>query len=471
VLLAGLTALVLHVARGRGLLTPVAVGLALRLVAMVGVHLASVADGGSGFLFSDDRAFYDDAALLADRWREGRLASPIGVADSYQAGFQAITAAVFFLTGPSLIAGKLLSVATSAATVLLAGLVAGRVAGPGAARTTAWVVALMPTLVFWATGFLKEPVVGFIALGALLAITALSRPVAALVAIAATGALVSVRGLVGVALAVASVAGYGVALVRYRHELRIRRLLRPLAVVVVVGVVALFAVAGGDPSALVDGYANAADSMFDEYQGASPASIPVDVVRAAVSPRPWVFDESEGAAGWYRALYPGMLFLYVLYPLAAVGAWRMRRRPAILLLLAFVVTVVAAHAAISGSGVRQRSSVEPLIALLAVCAAPSWQTVARAGAGVAALVAVAALVDTGSPAFAALLPAAAALWWLAARLPDRRPALGDDPEPLRVELRSLCGRTGDGEPPEPAVPAPPGRPAEPVTSQSGSPVR
>jgi hypothetical protein len=231
-----------------------------------------------------------------------------------------------------------------------------------------------------------------------------------------------------------------VAAVQNPGELRLWRLPAAAGVAALVAALGVAAVAAGDPGQLASAYRSVADRMTETYRLNGVSEIPARIVRSFVSPRPWVFSD-VGAEGWYRALYPGMWVLYVAYPLAALGAWRMRRRPELLLIGICILAVLAVHAVLSGSGVRQRSTVEPLLAVLVVAACPSWRLVAEAASAGALLVSLVAVFDGASLGVVAMLVAAGVvIGFVSRRLTDRRLELDPDPRPLRAVLDAWGGR-------------------------------
>lgn len=433
-------AVLLLAARRSGLLAPVLGALLLRSVLVVATHLASVHAGDGGFMFLDDHGLLREADSLARGWGSGSLFSPRSATGSYQAGYQASLAAIFLLSGSHLLVAKFFNVLLGTVTVLLSGLLAGRLLGAPSARRATWIVALLPTTVFWSITAVKEPLVAALVVACLLLFTQMTSLKTLAAVVLGLAALVSVRGLSGVAITGAAALALIWTVIRHRDELSERALLRGGGLLLLGGLAALTAVSGGHPVQLVDTYIAAAGNMFARYQQ-SAASIPPDVFRAFISPRPWVFD-SHGAQGWYRALYPGMWVLYALYPLAVLGVWRGRRRPEILLLVAACVIFMLTHAVLSGSGVRQRSGIEPLVVILAVGAAPSLREALRLPALGLAVAGLGAVIDGSTPAVGPVLLALAGLAWLiVGRLPERRDSPAGWPEPLRGVVVGWAGRT------------------------------
>ena len=155
-----------------------------------------------------------------------------------------------------------------------------------------------------------------------------------------------------------------------------------------------------------------------------------------MSPRAWAFTTVP--FDWYQPLYPAMWLWYMLIPVAVFGLWRMRRRLDVLALVALPIALLAAEYTFAlNSGVRQRSGVEPLLALLVVAGWVSWAVSLRWASAVLVVLTPIAVIDLRSPWPAVgLLPAAALLFLLSRRLSQR----------------------------EAAAPTPPDQPAAPVTA-------
>lgn len=426
-------------ARRQQLLAPVLVALGLRLAVMLAIQLASVSAGDGGFAFLDEKGHLAVAAELAGRWEAGNLTSPRAVSGSYQAGFDTVLAGVFLLSGPDLVVGKLLNVLLGTGVVLLAAILARDMLGSGAARPTAWLVAVLPTLVFWSATGLKESLTGLLLLLCLLLVTRLRRPGARVALSLGLLALVLTRGLSAVAVVAGAVAALTYGVVVNRHRLSFRSLALKAMVLLLCAALLLTVLTRGSPADLVLSYTGSAERMFRIYQGGTPWSIPEDLVGVFFSPRPWAFDEGA-AQGWYRALFPGTWVLYVLVPFAALGAWCGRKRPEVLLVVVCALAFLLLHASISGSGVRQRSGIEPLLAILVVAAGPTWRALLRVPAVVLTLSAVAAVVDgTLAVVPPVLLVLAAILWVLGGRMAGRPWSLGEPPEPIAEGLVRLAG--------------------------------
>jgi hypothetical protein len=383
-------------ARRFGLLTPVAVGGGLRLAVMLVAHAGSVHLGDGGLMFLDDQTYFARGELIAEGWREGRVSNPAAYdqAGTYQFGYHVLLAGVFALVGPVVVAGKLVNVLLGTGTVLLIGLLARRLFGVEAARRGTWLAALAPTLVWWSAPLMKEALVTFLVVGTLLATTALPKRVAALslVVLILGAALTRTAVVVPLLVGILTTLVWGAA--RLRDASWRGLLLAGLQAAVLMGL-AIVAVSKGDLGALVLQYRTTLDSMIDSYRGSGVGmALVADTGKALVTPLPWVFD--LGTRNWDRGLYPGMWLLYLVYPLALVGVWRMRRRQEFALLVLPVLGVLALNALSAGFVIRQRSVVEPLILVLAVAGAVSWRQASRVVAASLGVVALAAWLHSGS---------------------------------------------------------------------------
>jgi hypothetical protein len=91
-----------------------------------------------------------------------------------------------------------------------------------------------------------------------------------------------------------------------------------------------------------------------------------------------------------------MWLWYVLLPLIAIGIWRRRERLDARLIVLAVLLLLAADAVLIGSAVRQRSTVEPLLLVMAACGFTSLHRAARVGAVALAVVAIFAAIQTNA---------------------------------------------------------------------------
>jgi hypothetical protein len=427
-LLAGAVWLMLRSASAHGILLPVAVGLGLRLVVMLAAHFGSVWSDDHGFMYRDDRGYEAMAKVIAEHWRAGEIVNPAreDIAGTYIYGYPAFLGLVFTIAGTKLLLAKAINVVFAAATVLVGALLGERLLGRQALRRTAWLMALMPTLVWWSAPVMKEAGCALLFVACLLALTHFFRPWAIALFAASYLMLAMTRTTLAVAF---GIAGIGLVVFLALRE-RTRAALARLAIVgaLMTGILgfALFFQGQGQVGAVVNAYRSTASNEIDQYRDASVGlgrhslgeSVHIvvrEVPKSLVAPYPWAFD--TGAATWDRALYPGMWVWYVLFPTLAFGLWRWRRQPELWLLVATVLPYLAVNVLTSGFQFRQRSSVEPLFLLFVVAGLVSWRQTLRWGAYALLVVAVGAAIQSqGAIAPAAIAVGAGAVWLLSGRV-------------------------------------------------------
>jgi hypothetical protein len=444
-------------AGAQGVLLPVAVGGGLRLAVMLAAHVASLLAGDDGFHYLDDRGYSLIGTALADAWRSGDPPSafePLGILRHGGPAFYHLAGGLTLLTGDNVIPLKLLNVLLGTVTVLLSALLAGHVIGPRAARRTAWVVALAPTIVWWNAPMLKESLAAALLLGTLYAATRLprSRALVAAVLLLALLALTRVPIFVAAGCTLCAYAAAHAAIALRRDR---RTVARPLAVLAVLAAttagLAAFVTSWSGGGGDAGGGAIVADSVqsgqevyggsFDSPIANRAADAPATEAAASgarflFSPRAWAFATQP--LDWYQPLYPPMWLWYLVLPTAAFGVWRLRRRPEALLVLVPIGVTGAIYAVALASGVRQRSAVEPLLAILVVTGYTTPRALALSGAAALAVVAPVAAVDLGSLPVGLLigaLSAALAVWaW-------RRPVSTEVPPPAGfTPRRHAAGR-------------------------------
>jgi hypothetical protein len=404
-------------ARRAGVLAPVLWGLGIRLGAMLVVHGSSLLAGESGLMFLDDKTYLWKGTAIASAWRAGDVINPgsYDYAGTPMFGYQALLGVAFLLVG-DIIAGKLVNVLASTGTVLCTALIAGKIWGDEARRRAAWLAALLPGLVWWSTPMMKEAVAGFLLAACLLALLNLGRPWALAWFVLALGALALTRTAAAAALLLAAAPVAGWLVVRNRHDFDVRRLLGGAFAAICLAGVPLLIFSRGDVVGLVQSYTFMIDSMIAAYRESGPLHVPVSIAQSFISPYPWVFD--AGTRNWDMGLYPGMWMWYALYPLAGLAVLRYRRRPEVVLLVLIVAIYLALNAFTSGFVFRQRSTIEPIIVLLAIGGLTSWRMGAMVAAGTWAFVALPAAAQSGNPlTVLAILVGSGCAALLARRLP------------------------------------------------------
>jgi hypothetical protein len=435
VVAAALYALLRHAVRLH-LLAPVIVALGVRIVVMLVAQLAS---GHGGTFYLDDAGYSREAALIAHQWFEGRVINPSSYqyAGSLAFGYQTMVACIFLLTGKSMVAGKLINVLLGTATVPLVGLLSGRLFGTSTMRRAAWLMALIPTSVWWSAVLLKESLVAFLVVGAMLAFMCWPRRRAVVTFALAIVALGATRSPAALAVAVTALSALGAGAIRQRRTVNFRAALTYLALACGALLVGFAAISAGHPDAVVHQIAYSLGRVgLERHQGVG--GVAVAIPKSLVSPYPWVF--SRVTRTWDRALYPGMWVWYALLPTAMVGLWRLRRKAEVLLFALPVGTLLAFNAFTAGFTFRQRSTVEPFLLLLVVAGADSWRWVARRAAIGYLLVALLATVQSRSPVTGGVIALVAlALELVARRLPSAATLQVQLPSNL---LRDLVTRIG-----------------------------
>jgi hypothetical protein len=397
------------------LLAPVIVALVARLVVMLVAQLAS---GHGGAFYLDDAGYSREAALIARQWLEGHVINPSSYqyAGSLAFGYQTMVACIFLLTGKSMVAAKLINVLLGTATVLLVGLLSGRLFGMSTMRRAAWLMALIPTSVWWSAVVLKESLVAFLVMGAMLAFVCWPRRAAVVTFTLAMGALIVTRSPAALAVTVTVLSALGVGVIQQRRAIDFRAVLTYLALACAALLVSLAAISAGHPVAVLRQIGYTLGRLgFEQHQGV--AGVAVAIPKSLVSPYPWVFTQATRT--WDRALYPGMWVWYAILPTAMLGLWRLRRRAEVLLFALPVGTLLTFNALTAGFTFRQRSTVEPFLLLLVVAGADSWRWVARRAAMGYLLVALLATVQSRSAATGGVIVLVAfALEFVARRLPS-----------------------------------------------------
>lgn len=405
-------------ARHADILAPVVWGLALRAGAMLIVHASSLLVGEGGLMFLDDKTYLWNGMEIAAQWRGGHIIDPgsYEYAGTPMFGYHVLCAAAFTLVN-DILAGKLVNVLASASTVLVVGLIAGRIWGHSAKGRAAWAAALLPGLVWWSTPLMKETVACFLFTACLLAMLSLGRPWALPGLVAAFSALAVTRTAAAAALLVAA-APIGVwVFLRNRGDFQMSRVIVRIFTATGCAAVAIVLFSRGDVVGLVQSYAFTIDSMIGAYRESGVLHIPVSVVQSLISPYPWVFD--AGTRNWDMGLYPGMWSWYAIYPLAAFALLRYGRRPEVVLLGAIVLVYLVINTFTSGYVFRQRSTIEPVILVLAVGGLTSWRFGAMVAAAAWGIVAMPAAAQSQDPiTVIAILCVSGSAALLARRLPS-----------------------------------------------------
>jgi hypothetical protein len=409
---------VVRAATRRSLLAPVLVAMGVRLAVVVVVHAVSVHNGHGGALYLDDAGYAKVGWQIAHAWRSGHADEAYfteGVNASGSPLYYDFVAAIFFLVGRSMLAVKLVNPILGGLTVLLAGRLAGKVIGRKSERPVAWLVALVPTIVWWAAPMLKEQIVMALVLATLVAAADLPRPSAIVWTSLLVVATAEFRFTFAIALAIVLVPWLIFVAVR-KSESALRLVTAALGAAVLLAVVAVLLPTAGHPTRAPHVYSDTLTRFRSTYEGSvesevgrhvytafGPFHVLPGMLRMLVSPRPWALTQVP--FDWYQPLFVGMWAWYAIWPLALLGLWRLRRKPLAYLLAGFVIVALAAYGITEASGTRQRSALEPLLAIFAVAGASSaWYIPISAGIALVLISPVVA-IDLGDVAPALALAA------------------------------------------------------------------
>ncbi|MBI4494289.1 MAG: glycosyltransferase family 39 protein [Chloroflexi bacterium] len=131
------------------------VAFGLRAVVAVALFAYGQATGNGGIFFDDEQAYRFAATALAGIWK-GEVAPSVLEQQELLSAYLYLAAALTLVTGPSLVALKLLSAVFGAALAVVVYKLAEHVAGAVPARLAGLLAAGLPGLVFWSSLALKE---------------------------------------------------------------------------------------------------------------------------------------------------------------------------------------------------------------------------------------------------------------------------------------------------------------------------
>jgi hypothetical protein len=424
----------LTASRRHRVMTPVLVGLALRLAVMLAAQIASASAGEHGFLYIDDIGYAEVGRLIAYQWAHGHFVNPTdyGYAETYQAAFNALVGLIYALVGDvrGMVAVKLFDVLLGGASVLLGSRVVVAVFGERPAVRSAWFLALAPTVIWWSAPMIKEAMTTFLMLAVVLGILKARSWRGVLMLGVGITVLVLTRASAAVSvIAALLIVAVGIA-IKERAAVRGARRIGPMLLPgLAIGLVGLIVIGRGHPWSIFISFASTASNEFHTYEGGNIANLPIDAVKSWISPYPWVF--SAATHTWDRALYPGMWVIFAIAPAAAIGVVKSRRSPEALFVTITIIVYTFLNAAASGFFFRQRSAVEVLVLVPLVAGVANWRTTMQMGAIAIGLVALPAAVSQSSIITGvAILAGAAALFLASMRFPGR-PLDGVTPLPSR----------------------------------------
>jgi len=365
------------------LLVLTGLALLLRLTTLALVTYYRIGPGNpSGFLFPDSFGYDQVGQALAEHWRRGIPPRLEYQTAGYTIGFHYFVGFIYRVVGHAPMVVRMLNVVLSTSLVPLTFLLGRRLANARAGLVAAALLALWPPLVLWSTQLLKDTVIVFLLLVAVLAWTSFAvRPRLATIALAILPALplVFLRTYMFLFWTIGLAVGLGTAALGRKKPL--------LAALLAILVLAAGIIGALEYSALrfrnVDiwlGRVNAAGkggqegSVFESVDYRSLRDLlvffPLGLVRFLLTPIPW----KTGGIYFHEAL--GSVCRYALMPFAAFGfvaLWRTKR----LMLSPVVVTLTLAAAlyaaAFRGGGPRHLTQFYPYFLVCAAVGLPRFR--------------------------------------------------------------------------------------------------
>jgi hypothetical protein len=359
----------------RGVLALVLVAFVLRACAAVTVQAVSLAGGGDGFVFKDERNYDRVAWEQAQAW-QGR--GPAPSSEGFLNAFSYTQAAVYVAVGHHPLAMKLLNCLCGALTAGLVWLMARRLFGHRAAVIAGVAAALFPSPFLWSLTGLKDPMVVF----------AIAMHLWLLTEFLAMGRwhlippLLASFALVGASrnaiLPLLAVLVSGAVVVQTRTRMRQKW---PLAAILIFSCAALLVVSGGarwlgvgaeqlnerrcrNASTAESGYVTGAERNADGTLTCPEVNVvawlPRGVIYALAAPFPWTADRAIE-----RATIPDMLAWYGASLFAAMAVarhWRRWREYVHLVgYVGGIVLLLAVTHGNAGTLFRHRSMIIPVV--------------------------------------------------------------------------------------------------------------
>lgn len=328
----------------------------------------------------------------AQRWHEGTWSPvmPASLAETHSALIHLQTTVLIYIFGPSPMLSEALTITLNVTTVIAAYLICRHIGGTrAAARTTVLLVAFMPSLIFWSTQNLKDPVTATCIAWALLALLKVGSQAHGgylLLLLGANFVAIVYRPYVGILLAVGQALAWALTVKLPKNTLgsatRIAMFsaISPLAVYI--GIQEMQETYGEEIGLewAVQQYTVFREAGIAEGGRGSAYEIPI----TATSPRQALFQLPvrvlllmltpipifPGALSRMMT-YPEMWFLYLfVVPWFATGcreAWRKNRVALVTLLLVLAPLVVSysLKTAVSGEAIRMRSQFVPVLLIFA----------------------------------------------------------------------------------------------------------
>lgn len=356
--------------------------LLLRLTTMVLVTYYRIGPGNpSGFLFPDSFGYDQVGQALAEHWRRGIPPRLEYQTAGYTIGYHYFVGFIYRFVGHAPMVVQVLNVLLSTSLVPLTFLLGRRLADARAGMIAAALVALWPPLILWSTQLLKDTMIVFLLLVAVLAWTSFAaRPRLSTIVMAILPALplVFVRTYmflfwtIGLAIGLAAVA-------LGRRKPMLAALLAVLVLAAgIFGALEYSALRFRNANIWL-GRVNAAGkggegSVFEDVSYRSFQDLfvffPLGLLRFILTPIPW----KTGGVYIHEAL--GSVCRYALMPFAVVGLaalWRSKR----LMLSPIVITLGLAAAlyaaAFRGGGPRHLTQFYPYFLICAAVGLPRFR--------------------------------------------------------------------------------------------------
>lgn len=361
-----------RLADARFLVVLVVAGFVVRAVLALGLRALDL-----NLVLGGDEGTFDANARVFHAWLEGRLPEPFQEKwqHSSQVGYFVFVGSLYWVLGVVPLVPVLLNCIIGALTAIPVYRIAARIGGRLAGRWAAVLIVFFPSLVLWSSLLVRDaPALFLIAWAAALGQDLLRRVslAKALTLIACLGVLATLRSYIFLLLAAALVGAFLIAAVR-----RPGRALA-VAVLATLGILLLVRGAGLGEEFLAEDYlvridhqrrlnalvGNAAIEM-GAHDISTPAGalvyLPTGLAYFLLAPFPWQLGGRQALA------LPDLLVWYACLPLVVMGAiWAYRRRrvPALVPLLAGI-SICLLYALVEGNvGIIVRHRAQALVLLL-----------------------------------------------------------------------------------------------------------
>ncbi len=353
-----------------------------------------------GFLFPDSFG-YDRVGLnIADHWRAGRPARIEYQTAGFTIGYHYFVALLYAVVGHLPLFVKAVNVLLSASLVPLTFLLGRRLAGKRVGLTAAMFMAVWPPILFWSAQMLKDALIAFLLLSAVLGwVGFVRRPrlVALVMAVLPAIPLLFLRTYMFLFWAISLAAGFFVWARERGQKLVAMVLALAVAAGGIWGALQYSALRFGDLDVWVSKISAVGTMEGSVFSGVFYRSIgdllafyPLGFIRFLLTPLPWKADPLY----WPEAV--GSVLRYILLPFAPFGLLYLLRkeRSAVFPILVIGFLAVSIYAtAFRGGGPRHMTQLYPYLFVAAAAGFgrfPSWPLPVAVG-WIAFLGAVAAL--------------------------------------------------------------------------------